>query len=40
MAPLLKAISIPERICLLPCAECSDLEKKVAEYRKASAIRP
>ena len=29
-----------QRICLLPCAEYGDLEKKVAEYRKASAIRP
>jgi len=27
-------------ICLLPCAEVGDLEKKVAEYRKASALRP
>jgi len=29
-----------QRICLLPCAEYGDLEKKVAAYRKASAIRP
>ena len=28
------------RICLLPCAEYGDLEKKLAEYRKASVIRP
>ena len=28
------------RICLLPCAEYGDLEKKLAEYRKAPAIRP
>ncbi len=27
-------------ICLLPCAEYGDLEKKLAEYRKASALRP
>ncbi len=29
-----------QSICLLPCAEYGDLEKKVAEYRKASALRP
>jgi hypothetical protein len=29
-----------QRICLLPCAEYGDLEKKVAEYRKTLAIRP
>ena len=29
-----------QRICLLPCAEYGDLEKKLAEYRKASALRP
>jgi hypothetical protein len=29
-----------QRICLLPCAEYGDLEKRVAEYRKTLAIRP
>jgi len=28
------------RICLLPCAEYGHLEKKLTEYRRASAIRP
>ena len=28
------------KICLLPCAELGDLAKKLAEYRKASALRP